>query len=307
MNTKIISIIVVLAAILGGIYLFKTAPAPVPPSDKMAVRSTVEQFGKKLQNVSLLNESGVKEAMQQQYAEYVTPALLADWQSDPSTAPGRLTSSPWPDRIEISNIQKNSDTEYEVRGSIVEVTNEGGGIDEQPTEAARRPVSLTVNKSGDEWLISRMILSAYAGGGKWVLSSTTSQGIQFMYPEVLPTKYISAQQPWPPRVEWVVNEFSCTEGPLTAADGPLITIERHTVGDRVYCVAISSGAAAGSRYNTYEYTTELGDSVARIVFTLQFPQCANYDEPNQSACEAEQATFDIDGLADRIASSIRQS
>lgn len=74
--------------------------------DKSAVTSLVEQFGQKLQMVSLLAPADtVRQVMQEQYSAYVTPDLLAKWQSDPQNAPGRLTSSPWPDRIEISSLK----------------------------------------------------------------------------------------------------------------------------------------------------------------------------------------------------------
>ena len=35
--------------------------------------------------------------------------------------------------------------------------------------------------------------------GNWVKSSISPQGIQFMHPESLPTKYITATE-WPPKV-----------------------------------------------------------------------------------------------------------
>ena len=77
------------------------------------------------------------------------------------------------------------------------------------------------------------------------------------------------------------------------------------MGDRAHCIVKTSEGAAGSTYMTYEYITGQGDFLAHVKFTLRFPQCMNYDEPQQGACKAEQATFDIDGLVDRIASSIR--
>lgn len=138
----------------------------------------------------------------------------------------------------------------------------------------------------------------------WVLSEVSPQGTQFEYPDPLPTRFVSAQS-WPPLVQMVANEFSCVEGDVRAADGPLKRLERRVINGHVYCVSLSSEGAAGSTYTSYEYATQQGDFVVRVVFTLRTPQCLNYDEPEQSACKTEQSSFNTDALADRIASSLR--
>jgi hypothetical protein len=293
----------VLILVIGGAYLISVTPFQA--DQEAAVRKVVEAFGDELKDVSLLApKEDVAAQMQANYAAYIASELLVQWENDPANAPGRLTSSPWPERIEIRTMTKESDLRYSVEGDIVEVTNEGGGIGEMPTEAARRPVSMTVEKRGGDWLITTLTMGAYPGDGEWTLSAPDARGLQFMYPTEMPTTYISAQT-WPPLVELVANEYACTEGPITAADGPLKETTKHMVGDREYCVTLSSEAAAGSAYRTYEYVTEQGDFVARVVFTLRFPQCMNYDQPEQGLCASEQANFDIDGVVDRIASSIR--
>ena len=76
--------------------------------------------------------------------------------------------------------------------------------------------------------------------------------------------------------------------------------KKNLVDDREYCVTRSSEGAAGSTYRAYEYAFQFGTSTYRIAFTLRFPQCTNYDEPQQSACKAEQSSYDIDGLVDRM-------
>lgn len=297
----VLAIVVILGAILGVYLISRTPTAQV---NEESVRAFVEEFGTKLQKVALLaDRTMVADTMQAEYGPYVAPALLAAWQNDPTKAPGRLTSSPWPDRIEIERVEKKG-AGYEVAGQIIEVTSEGGGIGEPPTEAARRPVTMTVEKSGSSWRITALTLGAYPGDGEWMLSEPTSQGIRFMYPQKLPTTFISAQE-WPPLVERTANKYSCKEGPITAADGPVKEAKKHLVGDREYCVTTESDAAAGSMYTTYEYVSTFGDAVYRVVFTLRFPQCLNYDDPQQSACKAEQASFDIDGLVDRIVQSIQ--
>ena len=126
----------------------------------------------------------------------------------------------------------------------------------------------------------------------WLLSPVSTQGTQFEYPEKLPTTFITAQE-WPPQVVLEGGEYSCAEE------------QERIIGGREYCVVETSEGAAGSVYHTYEYITPQGDFIAHVKFTLKFPQCENYDEPQQNTCKAEQASFDIDGLADRIAQSIR--
>lgn len=293
----------VILLVIGGAYLISVTPFQV--DQEAAVRKLVANFGAQLKDVSLLApKEDVAEAMQMNYSPYVTPELLVRWENNPLNAPGRLTSSPWPDRIEITSIAKESDSRYHVEGTIIEVTSEGGGIDEVPTVAVRRPVTIAAERRGGDWVISELALGVYPGDGEWVLSSPVARGLQFMYPQELPTRHISAQE-WPPLVELVANPYACEEGPITAADGPLKTAQKRMVGDREYCVISSAEGAAGSTYRQFDYMTAQGDFVARVVFTLRYPQCMNYDEPERSVCASEQSSFDIDGVVDRITSSIR--
>lgn len=92
--------------------------APSPVGDTTAVTTLVQGFSKALKDVSLLDTAGVSSAMEKAYAVYVTPELLKAWQGNPSQAPGRTVSSPWPDRIDIYDVRKESDTAYTVTGQI---------------------------------------------------------------------------------------------------------------------------------------------------------------------------------------------
>ncbi len=142
-------------------------------------------------------------------------------------------------------------------------------------------------------------------GDQWFGSTTTPQGLTFVYPDPFPGRYVSAPE-WPPLVELVANEYSCTEGPITAADGPLKTSRRQIINGREYCVTASSEGAAGSTFTNYEYVTDQGgDFVARVVFIIRTVQCQNYEEPERSQCMAEQGAFNPGDMADRIAESIR--
>lgn len=122
-------------------------------SEAAAVREVVETFGKRLQMVSLQSPQAA-EGMQAQYADLVSPDLLAAWMSAPLEAPGRMVSSPWPERIEITSLARQGVDSYVVTGEVVEVTSAelvSGGA------AARLPVRIVVQKIQGRWLISAYV------------------------------------------------------------------------------------------------------------------------------------------------------
>lgn len=128
--------------------LGSSTSTPQLSAEELAVRSQVLDFGKQLQKVPLLGEKAlVAQAMDSNYGPYVDAALLASWKTSPMDAPGRLTSSPWPDRIEITSAQKNTDGTYTVSGEIVAITSAG--------VSKRTPVSLTLANQNGNWIIIR--------------------------------------------------------------------------------------------------------------------------------------------------------
>ncbi len=156
----LILLVLLLGFLLLGCGSAKAEQAPqVKEDNKETVTKLVEEFGSKLQNVSLLApEDVLRKAMEENYGQYVAQALLAEWQKNPQVAPGKLTSSPWPDRIEIESADKLTDTAYDVKGYIIELTSvekEKGGY------AARRPITLKVEKSEANWLITEVSLGEY--------------------------------------------------------------------------------------------------------------------------------------------------
>lgn len=111
------------------------------------VRTTIAQFGNQLNTVSLLSPTAAED-IENAYASFVTPELLAAWKNDPSSAPGRSTSSPWPDHIEVDTVVMNEDgLSYEVLGRIMLMTSTG--------DAGIIPVSLTVSDIGGSFLITQ--------------------------------------------------------------------------------------------------------------------------------------------------------
>ncbi|MEL7603464.1 MAG: hypothetical protein AAGU77_09945 [Bacillota bacterium] len=154
----------------------QAAASPSPASDEAAVEALVQAFGKTLQTVSLLDEAGVASAMEAAYGQYVTPELLKAWQAKPAQAPGRMVSSPWPDHIDVFSVQKESDTTYTVTGQIAEITSDS------PTAAARRAITLTVEKQPDgAFLISAVTLGNYAEKDP-VVYENSEYGFDFYLP-----------------------------------------------------------------------------------------------------------------------------
>lgn len=130
------------------------APPPDQPRgagvscDDPAVRSVVGQFGRRLADVSLLAPDSVLEAeMRNAYAPFVTARLLESWMADPSSAPGRQVSSPWPHRIEIRSAAAD-DGLCRVQGDVILVTSA-----DTTTAAVREPVSMLLRDSAG-WRIS---------------------------------------------------------------------------------------------------------------------------------------------------------
>ncbi len=153
-------------------------PAPSAEQEREQVKSAVTAFGQKLQMVSLTAPpEQVRQQIQDNYGGLVTPELLSQWQDQPSNAPGRAVSSPWPDRIEIMSLEK-TDLKYAVKGEIIEITsvekNSGGA-------AARQSIDLTLIKSGDRWLIDSVILGTQHKEGT-ILYQNAKYGFDFILP-----------------------------------------------------------------------------------------------------------------------------
>lgn len=160
MNTKILLILLLIFIVGAGsvFYVYRQLSLiKQKQAEENTVKSVVEGFGKVLKNVSLLApRETVSQSIEENYKNFLAPALLTQWKGDPLKALGRLTSSPWPERIEITSIKQFGSGAYDVSGNIIEITSveqvEGG-------VAAKRSIELAVVKFGDNWLI----VSANAG------------------------------------------------------------------------------------------------------------------------------------------------
>lgn len=171
--------------------LLPAAPADLD-RDAQAVTILVENFGKKLQMVSLLAPKDIAaKTIKENYGDYATPELLQKWMADPQSAPGRTVSSPWPDRIDIFYVEPGENDQYSVRGEIIEVTSTelaNGGI------AAKRPIELTVRKADSRWLISSVTLGEYAKRGP-VKYENKQYGFDFYLPKSW-EGYTIVEQKW---------------------------------------------------------------------------------------------------------------
>src|SRR5690606_23331265 len=130
---------------------FNLEPLPAKQGDleqdQQDVRALVEAFGKTLQKVSLsAPQDVVGTRIEENDSGYVTPELLQKWQANPQSTPGRMVSSPWPDRIDILRMEIVDKNQYTVYGEIIEITSVelvNGGA------AAKRPATIDVQKVND--------------------------------------------------------------------------------------------------------------------------------------------------------------
>jgi hypothetical protein len=153
-----IPIAIIIAAIL--VTLRAAAPAaaetpvsaPLATRDREAVTTVVSEFGKRLRMVAVLapKEVAVK-AMEDAYSGLVAPDLLAAWKQDPERAPGKRTSSPSPERIDINAIKAKGHGAYAVTGKVILLTaqerREGGVFQ-------ANPVVITVAQQRGKWVIT---------------------------------------------------------------------------------------------------------------------------------------------------------
>lgn len=136
----------------------------------------------------------------------------------------------------------------------------------------------------------------------WKTFTDEVQNVSFQYPEDLQTKYIRAQE-WPPKITVTTDSFSCNEG--GQIEGKPLVI-RKTMSGTEYCIENVTEGTAGTFYTDYIYTFVKDDKLIKLQFTLAYPQCDNYVDPQKTECENErQGGFDLDTLIDRIAQSVK--
>jgi hypothetical protein len=179
---------------------------------KTTVTNLVTNFGLNLQKVSLLApEDIVKTSIKENYGDFISPNLFSTWQNDPQNAPGRLVSSPWPDRIEILSIEKLSEVAYKVEGEIIEITSD-------KTIAAKRPVTLLVKMINNRWLIDGVTIAAYEEADS-IVYQNPQYGFQFSLPLGWEDYQIISEK-------WEGHAIGGSQGDTLVESGPMIVI-RH--------------------------------------------------------------------------------
>jgi len=185
--------------------------------DVEAVQTLVEGFGKKLQMVSLTAPNDmVAASIAENYGDYITSELLQKWQAVPQSAPGRLVSSPWPERIEILRSERGGANYYTIYGEVIEVTSVelgSGGA------ASKRPITLTVQKINGRWLISNVTMGEYVKQ-EAVVYEDTSYGFKFYLPETW-KNYVIIEEQW-----------KSTNGSGTIETGPQLLIRHPKWSDK---------------------------------------------------------------------------
>lgn len=149
---NLIIIIIALLVVLGVGYLsYTTQSRSTAVDDQAAVRSAVTNLGGYLKSIPLTEPTeDLRRDIQQNYAPFVTEALLQQWRANPTQAPGRAASSPWPDHVEISQVNKQGDG-YAVLGTIVMYSSASlsrGG------DEGKVPFVAQLVKEGDTWKIA---------------------------------------------------------------------------------------------------------------------------------------------------------
>jgi hypothetical protein len=155
--------LLILGLLIGGWWLYTENPNNVTSGQMSAeteveIKTLVADFGQRLKLVSLLSTSTLATDMDRHYGEFLSPELLQAWKANPDAALGRLTSSPWPDRIEIVGVAPAGNNIYTVEGNVIEITS----ADTPLKPAGVYPITLTVEERGGALSITSVSKGAYS-------------------------------------------------------------------------------------------------------------------------------------------------
>lgn len=220
MNKKflLISLIVFIIAVgVGGYFWFRSNLTKQNQVETTDVKNVVEDFGKVLKNVSLLApKETIAQSIKENYAAFVYPTLLSEWINDLSKAPGRLTSSPWPDRIDVTAINKINSSSYDISGNVVEITSQevvnGGSV-------GQYPVMVKVEKINNKWLITSFEGYPKTQSANSIEYQNTQYGFSFSLPKSWEGYSIIISK-------WEGYAYVDPQGDVMIEQGPLISI-RH--------------------------------------------------------------------------------
>jgi hypothetical protein len=166
------------------------------------------------------------------------------------------------------------------------------------------PVSVPENSNIGSATSSIATTTVFLNESDWITYASSTTGVSFRYPASLGTSYIQTAD-WPPTAVIEAGSFTCADN--ASSIGPEGKTSEETINGRTYCVTIESEGAAGSVYTTYTYAFPKKGMIVSLGFILREPQCENYDEPKTSACKNEEATFNVNNLADEMAQTIQNA
>ena len=151
-----IAVLFLATAVAVGAYFYRESiiEENTKTAEEAAVKFLVESFGQKLKNVSLISMTS-SDDIEHNYKDFVSDDLINRWKTEPFSAPGRSTSSPWPDSIVVEEIHQQNQNAYEVSGKIINMTSSGVA----PSRSFQALV-LRIGKN-KTWLISNFVLGAY--------------------------------------------------------------------------------------------------------------------------------------------------
>lgn len=124
------------------------------PEVELAIKTKILAFGQKLKNVSIV-AADFQSKIDLEYKDYIAPELLVQWKADKTLVLGTAGSNPWPDRLEIVKITKQTNTKYTVDATVIEV-----GVD-SPKTVGVYPVTLTVENRIGNWMITKVEKGTY--------------------------------------------------------------------------------------------------------------------------------------------------
>jgi len=129
----------------------------VSNEEDTSVRAFVQDFGSRFKQVSLLSDD-VSQEIGKYYGMYASPELIKKWQDRTEPAPGRHSSSLWPESVDVVSVMPQAPGVYRVEANVIEVVSGPG----KPEPAAVYPISLVVEKRGDTWIIVSLTKGAYS-------------------------------------------------------------------------------------------------------------------------------------------------
>lgn len=136
------------------------APASVSAAPERAVRAMVEQFGRRMQTISVLAPpEDVRGELPKTYGKLITPELMATWKAHPDQVAGREGSSPWPTGIVIHDVACDQAAKCRVNGKVDYITSnevEHGGV------FMRRAITLDLTHTEAGWRIAAVRLAPAA-------------------------------------------------------------------------------------------------------------------------------------------------